>query len=187
MSENAGSSGGSRLPVTFGEKLSFGAPILAVSVLVAFVLVTLVCGYMNAKFEANQTKLEAQNKELAENLNQTKKYLDKKRELVNEKNEPQQNLDEVVKKLVALQRGLEVLASDFGKFVEGQKEMDVLQNKSLADHDRKIAYLEDKLKRLDAMEAAVNVLKTETGNLKVECKVLKGDLTTVREKVEGAK
>ena len=197
MAETAGSGGGTRLPSTFGEKLSFAAPVLvatlALGVLIAFVMVWVVGGQIRDDLENAKKKLDDDNKVLrdrmvaAEAVNKDLQAkatdLEKKNSaLEKDRDALKADLGVAVKVLEGQKVVLEKVAGDFGKFVEGQKELDITQNKSLTEHDRKIMYIEDKLKRLDVVEKDVLGLQTDTGNLKNEHKVLKADLTKVREK-----
>ena len=73
---DAGGAGG-RLPQTFGEKLSFAAPVLlatlAVSVLVAFVLVWVINGQLRDEFEKKTQDIEAKAKATKDELTEEQK------------------------------------------------------------------------------------------------------------------
>jgi len=196
---DSGNSGGGRLPSTFGEKLSFAAPVLlttlVVSVLIAFVLVWVISGRLREDFEkktnAIETEANATKKELSEAKKETSELKAKaeKLEAANAKLETQSKdlkdgLATTVKTLVQQGDNLTQVSKDIKTFIDGQKELDATQNQDLAKHDQKIKYIEEKLKKLDALEADVKGLRDVTGELKKEYIALKGDLGAVKAKGE---
>jgi len=195
---DAGGAGG-RLPQTFGEKLSFAAPVLAatlaVAVLISFVLVWVVSGQIKTELKQAKDELTAKNDALSKDLSEEKKKtadLQKKADDLTKSNE------ELGKKNDALKADLLKAAGELDKqgksiadvsknlteFIQGQKELDSTQNQDLAKHDQKIMYIEKRLEILKTLESDVNNLKDATGELKKEYVVLKGDLGQVRTKAE---
>ncbi|MBI3832294.1 MAG: hypothetical protein HY291_22415 [Planctomycetes bacterium] len=197
---DAGGSAGARLPQTFGEKLSFAAPVLlatlAVAVLISFVLVWVVSGQLRTELKKVETDLttknDALNKELTEEKKKTADLQKKADELtaanvdLNKKNEDlKNNLGKAVTELDKTSKSLAKIVTDLGDFTyEGQKQVDATQNQGLAQHEQKIKYIEGRLEILKTLEADVNTLKGDTSELKKEYVVLKGDLGKVRDKAE---
>jgi len=196
---DAATPGGGRLPTTFGEKLSFAAPVLlatlVVSVLIAFVLVWVISGQLRTDFEKKTKDIEAEatatKKELSDEKKKTSDLQKKADELVaantkleSQSKELKEGLATTVKTLVQQGDSLTQVNKDLKTFIDGQKELDATQNQDLAKHDQKIKYIEEKLKKLDALETDVKGLKDVTGELKKEYVALKSDLGTVKAKGE---
>ncbi|MCW8131010.1 MAG: hypothetical protein KIS92_11730 [Planctomycetota bacterium] len=187
------------MPQTFGEKLSFAAPVLlatlAVSVLIAFVLVWVVSGQIRTELKSTKDELTAKNDALAKDLSEEKKKtvdLQKKADDLAKantdlaaKNETLTgDLNKAAIKLDTQGKALDKVSSTLSDFIKGQEELDSRQNTDLAKHDSKIQYIEKRLEVLKTLESDVNSLKDATGELKKDYVVLKKDLGDVSKKAE---
>lgn len=190
-------SGGARVPQSVGEKLSFATPVIIVglilSVAISGVILWAVDGKTREVLEATKTDLV--------------KRTDALTTLVSEAEKARVTMEKTIVKLEAktdtLEKGKEELAGllkdtiaqvkgtsdDLTSFKKGQQVEDKTQNTDIkhnadmtAGIDRRVIYVEEKLKKLDAIEKDVVGLKNDTGELKQEYVKLKGDLNAVRTK-----
>jgi len=102
--------------------------------------------------------------------------------LRDEKEALKNDLKGTVQTLVKSQKTLVVISKRLDKFITAKDNVDAKQNETIGDNSRRIHYIEEKLKKLKAIESDVMALKSDTGNLKGQYVVLKKDLETVSKK-----
>jgi len=193
MAESTGS-----MPTTFGEKLSFGFPVLLVgvivSVAVSFLILWLVKGDLEEQIKKTNVELAGVDKKFEEKTTKHETRIAKTEDdgakldtrvvtLNKEKNEIAAKLDETTGSLKKAETALSNISKELEKTVEEQRNKDTKQDANISDNTTRIKYIEDRIKKLDELEKDVAFLK---GNavLKDEFALLKGDLNKVREKGE---
>lgn len=196
---NLAPAAGSGLPQTFGGKLAYMGPVIALTVvitlLVTFGLVWVVRGGLDEKIEDTRVTLKNTKEEVAKNFEETKVVATEQKkqiETVQQQNAQQKEvLTEIKSKLEQQVVKDEELAGNLGKlekglanFTEDQKKVDSSQNQNISDNSTKIVYIEKRLEKLQQIETDVMALKNDTGNLKGQYVQLTKDLTAVKEKGE---
>ena len=78
------------------------------------------------------------------------------------------------------QEQLEEISKNLVKVANGQDKINTEQNSNIANVQKRVGYVEQELVRLDRIQADVEGLKVDTGNLKGEYVSLKQDLEKVR-------
>ena len=192
----ADAGGGSRLPHTLGEKLGFSLPAIAIAMILSIGISYAILNSVNSNTRNDLTAA----------LNQTRDSLTQKTGELQKQNEALETdlkalttraktLEDENGKLSAalnkMDESYKGFRSDYSKFVDTQKDVDKGQNQdiqvttsNLKKVEDRVHYIDEKLKKLDEVAADVLVLKTDTVGLKEEYKVLRGDLTAVRNKAD---
>lgn len=193
MSESTGG-----MPTTFGEKLSFGFPVLLVgvivSVAVSFLILWLVKGDLeeqikktNAELASVDKKFEEKTTKHEERIVKTEKKGDELDTRVVTLNKEKDQLSADLKETSGSLKKAETALTSIGKKLEEsineQHDKDTKQDANISDNTTRIKYIEDKIKKLDEIEKDVAFLKNNAV-LKDEFAVLKADLSKVRDKGE---
>lgn len=199
QSVNLAPAAGAGLPRTFGQKLSYMAPVIVVTVVVTMAatlgLVWVVRGTLDEKIEQTRDTLKNTKEEVAKNFEETKVVAGEQKkqiEVVQQQNAKQKEILEAVKselkeqvaKDEKLTSNLESQSKLLTSFIDDQKKVDGSQNQNIADNSKSIHYIEDRLKSLTQLEADVKGLKNDTGDLKGQYVKLTSELTAVKEKGE---
>lgn len=194
MSDSAG--GGSKLPQTFGEKISFSLPVIVVALIlsigISYAILAIING--NTRTELSE-KLKEQEVAFTKKVDEVRKANDDLQKEVVALNTKAKQLDEERTKqaesITKMDTDYKGFRSEYSKFVDTQKDLDKGQNQdiqttstNLKKVEDKVHYIDEKLKKLDEVAQDVLLLKTDTAGLKEEYKVLKGDLTAVRSKAD---
>ena len=192
----AESTGG--LPSSFGEKVSFGIPILLVGVIVSvaisFLILWLVKGDLEEQIKKTNAALATETSDRTKNDGEHVERFTKDEKkadeidtrvvtLNKEKEEIAANLKETSGNLKKAQEALTGIGKKLDETIEEQRNKDTKQDANISDNTTRIKYIEDKIKKLDDIEKDVTFLKNNAV-LKEEFAVLKGDLEKVRSKGE---
>jgi len=193
-----GGSGG-QVPQTFGQKIVFGIPAIIVALVLA---VGISFGILSAVVSGAKDDLtKAYKGDLAES---ERKAGEKVKELETANASLKTDLQGLVKATKELEEARQVAATkleefsktavklaEFKSFEEGQKALDSTQNKDItataqavSELDRKVVYIQDKLKKLDDLATEVNGLKGDTNELKGQYATLKTDMTKVTKQAD---
>jgi hypothetical protein len=192
----ADSPGGAKVPQTFGEKLAFSIPVIIVTLILAVGIAFAIAMILDGKTREHFTKLhDEEQTQRKKEVGELQKANDDLAKEVTVASDKAKRLDESNKALVAelgsLGTKLQTVSNEYAKFAEGQAVMDTTQNKDIAANkddinkvDKRVVYVEEKLKKLDEIAKDVDTLKGDTATLKKEYTVLREDLTTTSKKAE---
>lgn len=196
--EAAAASGG--VPQTFGQKIVFGIPAILVALVLAVgisfgILSATVNGAkeeLTKKFQGDLAEaerksgekfkeVEAANAKLTKDvgtLTEVTKQLEEARKVAAD------NLDKFSKSVIKI-------TEELGSFKSGQEQVDSTQNKDitstkkdLSELDRKVVYIDGKLKKLDELATEVNGLKGDTKELQGQYTTLRADMTKVSKQAD---
>jgi len=188
------------MPQTFGQKVMFGIPAIIVALVLA---VGISFGILYA---VNNSTRDDLTKAFKAELGEEKRKSGEKFKLVDEANaalkkdvatltEATKKLDDAritaAKQLDEFSAGMKNVVDSFTTFRSGQEQLDQTQNKDitttkkdLGELDKKVIYIETKLKKLDELAADVNGLKNDTTGLKEQYTALRADMTSVSKKAD---
>ncbi|MFH0939406.1 MAG: hypothetical protein V1899_09020 [Planctomycetota bacterium] len=196
MAETVNTDGTSKVPQTFGEKLAFSFPAILITLILAvgisYGILTVVDG--NTRKELTDD-LKAKELLLTTEIGKVnQKAIDLERQVgaLNTKTaEMEKKQDDVAKKLKEVNDTCSKVADNFAEYVKTQvvemgkrKDENIATNDSVNKLDRRVVYIEDKIKKIDEIVKDVDGLKVDRDSLKQEHAVLKSDLQTVSKKAD---
>ncbi|HEY3323094.1 MAG TPA: hypothetical protein VGP72_21760 [Planctomycetota bacterium] len=177
---------------TFMQALVIGIPAAVLALLIAVGVSYAILNSVNTSTKEEVTKaykdaIAEQDRQTVEKFKAAEAENAKLKKEIADTNEKIKALDDakekVTKSLESVAKGLTEVTTTFKSFEEGQKTMDKTQNQDIAKNaadihtvETKVKYVEDRLKKLDDLDAAVNGLKNDTTNLKGECAALRKDV-----------
>jgi chromosome segregation ATPase len=191
--------GGTRVPQTFGEKLSFSLPVILVTLVLALGLGAVIVAIVNNKLDKRIVELNSAKETMDVQLGEVKKNNEtlttqvdtlkaENETLKAEKTKLEKHFNMEVDKVKLSSSEMKL---DLDKFRKGQEKLDMDQNKDItetkgtvANIDRKVVYLENEMKKLNQIEKDVSELKVDSGSLKEEHTKLKAEITAVGKKAD---
>jgi chromosome segregation ATPase len=185
-------------PNTFLGKLTYMAGPLVLTLLLAvgigFLIVWVWAGKIDEKMKAEREERMKAEKALAADLDVAKKdfasKLDKQRQefdtkvadLKVENDKLAGKLKDAEQTIIKVSDSLAATSRMFEGFKTEQKTVDSQQNTSIADNSRRIQYVEQQLKRLDAVEKDVDKLFAQDEEMQRHYVALRKELTLVRDR-----
>jgi chromosome segregation ATPase len=191
---------GSRMPQSFGEKLSFSLPVILVTLVLSlglgYVIVALTSNSLDKRLTAELDNARDELRKQVGEVTKKNEILDTQvATLTKENNEIKKVNTELEKRFNTDVEKVKVVSGEVRQNLEKLRteteKTDTIHSKDIAENkdtinkvDTRLGYVEREMGKLKAIENDVKELKTDNKGLKEEYKILKADIAAVGQKAD---